>query len=467
MKPSELVLNRIAAVVGEKNVIRNAAEMTGYMREWRDKWVGVSPLVVRPGNTDEVSKILGIAHETDTKIVPQSGNTGLVGGGVPSPAGTEVLLSLDRMTRIITVDAADFSITVEAGATLKSVRDAADTADRLFPLSLASEGTCRIGGNLSTNAGGVNVLAHGTARDLCLGLEVVLADGRIWNGLKTLRKDNTGYDLKNLFIGAEGTLGVITAATLKLLAKPKRHETAFVAVPTTEAAVALLSLLKSAAGSHLVACELLPSIGIQFTTTQMGTRHPLAAPSPWFVLAELADAPTDSLADCLETALAQGTATDAVIAHSAQQRLDLWALRENMSEAQKFEGGSIKHDVAVAVSQVPAFIRQATHAVEQFMPEARIVCFGHLGDGNMHFNVSQPLGMEKQAYLARWPEMNRIVHDIVRTLNGSISAEHGIGRLKRDEMLRVKSPVELHLMRGLKAMLDPKGILNPGKVLPE
>ena len=456
-------LARMVTIVGEKNAIRNASEMTGYMREWRDRWHGVSPLVLRPSSTQQVSGILEIAHETHTKIVPQSGNTGLVGGGIPDG---EVLLSLDRMTRIRAVDAADYSITVEAGVTLQSVQDAADAVDRLFPLSLASEGTCRIGGNLSTNAGGVNVLAYGNARDLCLGLEVVLADGRIWNGIKTLRKDNTGYDLKNLFIGAEGTLGVITAAALKLFPKPKHFDTAIVAVPTTDAALALLAALKSAAGSHLIACELIPAIGIQFTTSHMGTRNPLATPSPWFVLAELADAGAGVLAAALEQALADGIATDGVMAQSARQRLDFWALRENMSEAQKFEGGSIKHDVAVPVSQVSAFITRATRAVETFMPGARIVCFGHLGDGNMHFNVSQPIAIDKQSFLARWIDMNHVVHDIVRTLNGSISAEHGIGRLKRHEMLLIKSPVELEMMRGLKAMLDPKGILNPGKVLP-
>jgi FAD/FMN-containing dehydrogenase len=312
----------------------------------------------------------------------------------------------------------------------------------------------------------VNVLAYGNARDLCLGLEVVLADGRIWNGLRSLRKDNTGYDLKNLFIGAEGTLGVITAAVLKLFPKPKRHDTALIAVPTAEAAVTVLTALKSAAGPHLIACELIPDIGIQFTTTHMDKRNPFATPSPWYVLADLADAPPDMLGTTLEHAITRGIARDAVIAQSTQQRQDFWALRETMSEAQKFEGGSIKHDVAVPVSQVAVFIERATNAVERFMPGARVVCFGHLGDGNMHFNVSQPVGMDKQAYLARWSDMNQVVHDIVRSLNGSISAEHGIGRLKREEMNVIKSPVELAVMRDLKHMLDPKGILNPGKVLP-
>ncbi len=455
---------KMIAIVGEKHAITDPAGMAPYLREWRDKWVGTSPLILRPATAQQVSDILKLAHETDTKIVPQSGNTGLVGGGIPNG---EVLLSLDRMTRIMEIDAANFTMTVEAGCTLALVKQAAEQAGRLFPLSLASEGSCRIGGNLATNAGGVNMLAYGNARDLCLGLEVVLADGRIWNGLRTLRKDNTGYDLKNMFIGSEGTLGVITAAVLKLYPLPRRYDTALVAVPSPDAALAVLNLLKQDMGQHLVACELIPEIGLHFTTTHMGTRDPFADRSPWYLLVELADAGVDRLDVAMEKALSRGDAVDGVIAQSTAQRGEFWALRENMSESQKFEGGSIKHDVSVPVSKVPAFIRAATTAVHSVVSGCRVVCFGHLGDGNMHFNVSQPVGMDKQLYLSKWKDMSDVVHGIVMEFGGSISAEHGIGVLKRDEMRKIKSPVELQLMRDLKKMLDPKGNLNPGKVLPE
>jgi FAD/FMN-containing dehydrogenase len=457
------VFEKMIAVVGEKNAITDPSQMAHYLHEWRDKWIGVSPLILRPSTTEQVSVILKLAHATDTKIVPQSGNTGLVGGGIPNG---DVLLSLDRMTRIMDIDAVNYTMTVEAGCTLAQVKQAAEQAGRLFPLSLASEGSCRIGGNLATNAGGVNMLAYGNARDLCFGLEIVLADGRIWNGLRTLRKDNTGYDLKNIFIGSEGTLGVITAAVLKLHALPRQYFTALVAVPSPDAALAVLNILKQEAGQQLVACELIPEIGLQFTTTHMGTRDPFAKRSPWYLLMELADAEKEKLDVSIEAALARGYASDAVLAQSVAQRAEIWALRENMSESQKFEGGSIKHDVSVPISKVPQFIREATYAVQSVVPGCRVVCFGHLGDGNMHFNVSQPIGTDKQLYLANWHNMSNVVHGIVTSLGGSISAEHGIGVLKRDEMRRIKSPVELQMMQDLKAMLDPRGILNPGKVLP-
>jgi FAD/FMN-containing dehydrogenase len=460
------LLNQFAAIVGEKHVIRDAAGMAGYMREWRDIWVGKSPLVMRPGSTEEVSSILRLASETGTAIVPQSGNTGLVGGQIPFEGGQELLLSLDRMTKIIDVDAADNTMTVQAGATLKSVQDAADEAGRLFPLSLASEGSCRIGGNLSTNAGGLNVLAYGNARDLCLGLEVVLPDGRIWNGLRHLRKDNTGYDLKNLFIGAEGTLGVITAAVLKLFPKPRTYETAFIAVNSPQAAVDLLSLAKEMSGNRVVAFELLPRIAMDFTVKHMGITNPLAEFSPWYVLSELADPAAGSFEVILEEAMARGLVTDATVAQSETQRQALWAIRELMPESQKFEGGSIKHDISVPVSRIPQFIIEATRAVEAYMPEARVMSFGHMGDGNLHFNVSQPPGMDKAKYLERWNEMNAVVFDVVLKYGGSISAEHGIGRLKKHHMPEIKSPVELQMMRDLKKLFDPTNIMNPGKVLP-
>lgn len=462
--PSPETLQRMANVVGPKGVLRADADKAPYLKEWRGLWTGETPIVLRPQSTEEVSRILAIAHETETVIVPQSGNTGLVGGQIPKNG--EVLLSLDRMTHIINMDATNYTLTAQAGATLKSIQDAAEAVDRLFPLSLASEGTCRVGGNLSTNAGGLNVLAYGNTRDLCLGLEVVLADGRVLNMLKALRKDNTGYDLKNMFIGAEGTLGIITAATLKLFPRPRRYDTMLVAVPTPAAALELLSRAKQASGNRVVAFELIPEIGVQFTVKHIHTRRAVETVAPWYVLFEMADVAEGVAETVLEEALESGILLDGVTAQSETQRRELWALRENMSESQKFEGGSIKHDVSVPVSKLPQFIAEASVAVEEFQPGVRICCFGHMGDGNMHFNVAQPVGMDKQAYLARWHNMNRVVHDIVMRLDGSFSAEHGIGVLKREDMQRYKSAVELDVMRSLKHMLDPRDILNPGRVLP-
>ena len=466
-RPTEDTLAKLAAIVGAAHAIRDPIAMDGYMREWRQIWHGRSPLVLRPGSTQEVSRILALANATRTAIVPQSGNTGLCGGQTATDDNTEVVLSLDRMTRIIDADPNDNTITVEAGAILKSVQEAADRVDRLFPLSLASEGSCRIGGNLSTNAGGLNVIAYGNARDLCLGLEVVLADGRIWNGLKRLRKDNTGYDLRNIFIGAEGTLGIITAAVLKLYPKPKAYETAFIAVADPQGAVDLLSLTKEMSGNRVVAFEIIADLALQFTIRHMGTRNPLAQSSPWYVLAELAGPLPGGMAALLEAAMDKGLVSDAAIAQSEAQRAELWALRELISEAQKPEGGSIKHDIAVPVSIVPQFLKDADAAVSAMMPGARFVSFGHLGDGNIHYNVSQPLGMDKAAFLGTWNDMNDVVFEVVMQLGGSISAEHGIGRLKAHRMAHIKSAVEYEMMRSLKRLYDPNNILNPGRVLPE
>jgi FAD/FMN-containing dehydrogenase len=465
-KPSPETLGRLAAVVGERYAIRDEAGMAAYMREWRQIWHGRSPLVLRPGSTQEVSRILAIANETRTAIVPQSGNTGLCGGQTPTDEGAEVLLSLDRMTAIRAVDAADNTITVEAGAILASVQEAAEKVDRLFPLSLASEGSCRIGGNLSTNAGGLNVIAYGNARDLCLGLEVVLADGRVWDGLRRLRKDNTGYDLRDIFIGAEGTLGIITAAVMKLYPRPRSHETAFIAVPSPQAAVDLLSLAKELSGNRVVAFELIADVALQFTIRHAGVRHPLATSAPWHVLAELADPVPGAMAELLGAAMEKGLVSDAAIAQSESQRTELWAARELISESQKPEGGSIKHDISVPVSRVPQFLREADEAVLRLVPGARFVSFGHLGDGNIHYNVSQPAGMDKQAFLDLWHAMNDVVFEVVLRLGGSISAEHGIGRLKAHRMPDIKSPVEIEMMRMLKRSFDPNNILSPGRVLP-
>jgi FAD/FMN-containing dehydrogenase len=460
------VMAQLQSVLGAKGFVSDIGEKAPYLKEWRDKWQGETRAVLRPASTDEVSRVLQIANAHEVAIIPQSGNTGLVGGQIARPGHDELVVSLDRMTKIISVDPDDMSLTCEAGVSLKAVQDVATEADRLFPLSLASEGSCRIGGNLASNAGGLNVLAYGNARDLCLGLEVVLADGRVWNGVRTLRKDNTGYDLRNMFIGSEGTLGIITGAALKLFPKVKRYDTCFVAIPNIAAGLSLLTLAQEMSGNRVVAFELLPEIGIQFAEKHMQARRPLPS-GEWFVLFELADAAPDTMFALMERAFARGFVSDGVVAQSSAQREQFWHVRETLSESQRFEGGSIKHDVAVPVSRLPTFIAEASEAATRFIPGIRICCFGHMGDGNMHFNISQPLGMDKKAYLDQWEAMNEVVHDVVLKYGGSIGAEHGVGVLKRDAMTKIKSPVELEMMRGLKRMLDPKGILCPGRVLPE
>jgi FAD/FMN-containing dehydrogenase len=467
--PHPDLLPRLAAIVGVRHVLTEPGDVGPHLVEWRGLFHGACAAVVRPGSTAEVAAVVAACSEAGTAIVPQGGNTGLVGGQIPFDTA-QIVLSLQRMDRVRTVDPAGNTITVEAGLTLLGVQQAADAADRLFPLSLASEGSCRIGGNIATNAGGTAVLAYGNARDLVLGLEVVLADGRVWDGLRSLRKDNTGYDLKNLFIGSEGTLGIVTAAVLKLFPKPREVETALVAVPDPMAALALMDRALARLGRSLTTFELMPRFGIDVVLRHgEGTRDPFANAHPWYVLMELSSGTEGTLRDAVEVILAEaieaGDVIDAVIAESLDQRLDFWRLREVMSEVQSREGGSIKHDVAVPVAATPAFIAEASAAVMALVPGCRPLPFGHLGDGNIHFNVSQPLGMDKAAYLARWEEMNAVVHDITRRHGGSISAEHGIGILKRELLPGVKSEVEMDLMRTLKRTLDPKGLLNPGKVL--
>ncbi len=464
------ILDRMAGIVGAKNIITDADAMVPYLKEWRDLFRGKAQGIVRPGSTAEVAELVKLAAETGTVLVPQGGNTGLVGGQIPISEGREVILSLQRLDKIRAVDTDGDTMIVEAGVTLKRAQDAAEAAGRLFPLSLASEGSCTIGGNLSTNAGGTAVLAYGNARELCMGLEVVLPDGRIWNGLRQLRKDNTGYDLKNLFIGAEGTLGIITAAVLKLFPAPAARATAFLAVPDPAAALELLNAAKAGAGGTLTTFELMPRIGMDFVLRHAsGTRDPLSEPSPWYVLMEVSAQQASGLDEHVEAflgeALEKGIVTDAALAGSLAQRADFWKLREMLSEVQTYEGGSIKHDVSVPIHATPEFLARAIAAVEAMVPGCRPVPFGHLGDGNIHFNVSQPVGTDKAGFLARWSEMNEAVHAIVAELHGSISAEHGIGRLKRDLLPGVKDPVELDLMRTLKRTLDPKRILNPGAVL--
>jgi FAD/FMN-containing dehydrogenase len=464
------VIEALAGIVGAKNVITDADAMVPFLKEPRGLFHGKAQAVVRPGSVAEVSAVMKWASETGATVVPQGGNTGMVGGQVPVAEGKEIILSLQRLDKVRSVDAAGDTMTVEAGVILQKAQEAAEAAGRLFPLSLASEGSCTVGGNLSANAGGTAVIAYGNARELCLGLEVVLADGRVWNGLRQLRKDNTGYDLKNLFIGSEGTLGIITAAVLKLFPLPAVRATAFLAVPDPEAALALLNKAKASAGGTLTTFEIMPRIGLDFVVRHAsGARDPLSEPSPWYVLMEVSAQAETGLTDAVEAflgeALEEGLVTDAVLAGSLGQRADLWKLREMLSEVQTHEGGSIKHDVSVPLQATPEFLKRAIAKVEEMVPGCRPVPFGHLGDGNIHFNVSQPVGADKAAYLAGWGAMNEAVHAIVTELKGSISAEHGIGRLKRSLLPGVKDPVELDLMRTVKAALDPKGVLNPGSVL--
>jgi len=469
--PDAPLLDRFASIVGGANALSDAQAIRPYLVEPREKFFGRTPLVLKPGSVEEVSAILALANETRTPIVPQGGNTGLVGGQVPSATGDEIVVSLSRLNRIRSVDTETDAMIAEAGVILADAQGAAAAADRLFPLSLGSEGSCEIGGNLSTNAGGTTVLAYGNTRELTLGVEVVLASGAVWNGLKTLRKDNTGYDLKDVFIGAEGTLGIITAAALKLFVRPRGVSTAFVGVTSPEAALAVFHVARERAGLALTGCEIIPRIGVEATARHIpGVRDPLAHPHPWYVLFEissgLSEADAEALVEAVFVAAAEkGLVEDGVRAHSLDQAAAFWRLRHTLPEVQKYLGGSIKHDVAVPVAAVPELIERAGAAVAGLMPGARPFPFGHLGDGNIHLNVSQPPDMDKQAFLDRWVEVSEVVHAIVGELGGTISAEHGIGQLKRDMLTRVKSPVEIDLMRRLKKAFDPNGILNPGKVL--
>jgi D-lactate dehydrogenase (cytochrome) len=463
---TELILC-FRSIVGDKYAVTDADEIAPYVTEERNLFHGHSPLILRPGSTAEVSAICKLATENGIALVPQGGNTGLVGG--QTPLHGEVVISMRRMDKIRDIDTQSNTMTCEAGVILQNAQQRATEVDRLFPLSLGAEGSCTIGGNLSTNAGGTAALAYGVAREMALGLEVVLADGRILNGLSKLKKDNTGYDLRNLFIGAEGTLGIITAATLRLFPKPRAVETAFVGVMSPADALKLLEISQNEAAGGLTSFELLADIAVDFSVRHgIDVRNPLPGNYPWHVLMELSSS-RDDARDTLEAILAQGLdagiVQDAVIAASLGQRGAFWKLRDEMSSAQKPEGGSIKHDISVPVAAVPAFIEEANAAVVKLIPGARPVPFGHLGDGNLHYNISQPVGADTADFLDRWHEVNAMVFAIVLRMGGSISAEHGIGVLKRDELPEVKDKVAIELMRGLKAMLDPLGIMNPGKVL--
>jgi len=458
---------RIAELVGPKGVVR-PEDAAPYLADQRGLYRSQAALVVRPSTVHEVSEIVKLCAAARIPIVPQGGNTGLVGGTVAGE--NELLLNLGRLNRIRSVDPLNNTLTAEAGCVLADIQAAADEADRLFPLTMASEGSCQIGGALSTNAGGTAVLRYGTARDLVLGLEVVLADGRVLDVMTGLRKDNTGYDLKQLFLGAEGTLGIITAAVLKLFPKPREIATAVVALRDLEAAPELLARARAVSNDSVIAFELLSGFALSLVLRHIpGAANPLSGRFDQLALIEMATADADAglgerFERLLDAALSEGLIRDAAVALNDTQRQAFWRLRESLPEAQKREGASIKHDVAVPVSAVPAFIASASEAVELEMHGIRVVAFGHAGDGNIHFNLTKPVGMEDAVFLARWMHFNRIVHDIVRQFGGTISAEHGIGRLKREELVRTASPLEIEVMRRLKVALDPLGLLNPGKI---
>ena len=470
--PAPDLLPRFVQIVGDKYAVTDAQTLAPHLIEGRGLYQGRSALMLRPGSTQEVAAILKLANETKTAVVPQGGNTGLVGGQIPFDG--ELILSLTRLDKIREVDAASNTITVEAGVVLQKAQQAAEAAGRLFPLSLGSEGSCTIGGNLSTNAGGTGALAYGIARELVVGVEVVLADGRVMHLLRKLKKDNTGYDLRHIFVGAEGTLGIITAAVLKLFPRPRAVETSFIGLPSPAAAVKLLNLAQSRISGTVTGFELMVRGIVEMALKHgqnhgIGNRDPLAGRHPWYVLMEVSSQQDKGLREEVEQFLAdaieQGLVEDATIAASLDQTRAFWHLRHTLTEVQKPEGGSIKHDVSVPVAAVPDFIDEASAAVIALIPGSRPVPFGHVGDGNIHFNVSQPIGADKEAFLARWVEVNAVVDKIVLKYHGSISAEHGIGTLKRDSLVKVKDPVALSLMRDFKKMLDPNGILNPGKVL--
>jgi FAD/FMN-containing dehydrogenase len=456
-------LERLKAIVGSTGFSVDPDELAPHLTEWRNRFVGRTPLLLKPASTEKVAAIVRICAEEEVGIVAQGGNTGLVGGQIPRPEGCDLLLSMSRMNKIRSVDAVDNTLVVEAGCTLGVAQEAAASVDRLLPLSLAAEGTSQVGGNLSTNAGGIHVLRYGNARDCVLGLEVVTADGEIWNGLRALRKDNTGYDLKQLFVGAEGTLGIITAAVLKLFPRPRQVETIMASTSDPDKVIALLALARDLTGDGVFAFEMIARFALQLVLRHIpGTSDPLASSAPWYVLADFTVA-REVAESFLAAAFERGLIEDAVLAGSPAQAKALWKLRESISESQKPEGGSIKHDISVPVSHIPAFIREALAAAEKLIPGIRPVPFGHVGDGNLHFNFTQPVAMDKDVYLAKWEALNRVVHDIVVAHGGSISAEHGIGVLKRAEGRRYKSAVELDLLRRIKQALDPKGIMNPGK----
>ena len=469
--PSRGTLNELKAAVGTGSWFDSPSDLASFTVDFRRLYRGATPLVLLPGDTGQVAAILSICNRDEVAVVPHGGNTGYCGAATPDESGTQIVVSLRRLHRVRQVDAANYSMVVEAGVTLAGAQRAARNADRLFPLSLGSEGSAQIGGNLSTNAGGTAVLRYGMMRDLVLGLEVVLPDGRILSGLKALRKDNTGYDVKSLFIGAEGTLGIITAASLKLFPLAADTATALVGVDSPHRALGLLGRLRTAAGDQLTTYELMPRLAVELTVKHIsGVADPLSQGAPWYVLVELSSPnPRQNLAalltEELEHAAADESIEDAMIATSLAQASAMWKLRESVPEAQRHHGASLKHDVSVPVACVPILIEEGSALVRSLAPEGDVVSYGHLGDGNLHFNVSQRPGSDEAAFLGRGAALERAIFDLVDRLGGSISAEHGIGRLKTAQFAARADPVELAVMRDLKRALDPKGIMNPGKVL--
>jgi len=470
--PPQDLLPTLKAILGPRGLLTEAADTDPYCEDWRRLYRGRTPAVARPATAREASDVIRLCAARGVGVVPQGGNTSMVGGAVPAEDGSQIVLSLARMRAVRDLDPADMTMTIEAGATLKAAQDAAAEAGCLLPLSISSEGTATVGGVLSTNAGGNNTVRHGNARDLVLGLEVVLPDGQVWNGLRRLRKDNTGYCLRQLFVGAEGTLGVITAAVLKLAPRPREIEIAFCALPSPEAALALFARLRQHDPAAVQAFEYMSGAGMELVLKHIpGTVLPLSAPAGHYALIELATPRPDAglragLEAVLEAALADGTVLDAAIAESDAQRAAIWRLREEHAEAQKREGASVKNDVSVPVSRVPELLRRASEACEALMPGIRVVAFGHMGDGNIHFNLEQPEAMDPAAFLARDHEIMDRVNEVVRELDGSFSAEHGVGRLKPYMMPGWRGGAELDTMQRIKRALDPKGVMNPGKVLP-
>jgi FAD/FMN-containing dehydrogenase len=471
------IVDRLRSIVGDKGLITDDQGKHPYLTDWRENYLGTALAIVRPATVEEVAAVVKLCAADGVAIVPQGGNTGMSGGGTPREDSREIVLSLTRMNRILEIDKVGYTMTVEAGVVLKTIQEAAADADRLFPLSLGAEGSCTIGGNLSTNAGGVQVLHYGNARNLVLGLEVVLPNGEIWNGLRALKKDNTGYDLRDLYLGAEGTLGIITKAILKLLPKPKDHATSWSAVASPQAAVELLSGAYAASEDNVTSCELMGRQGIDLVLQHIaGTSDPLADKHDWYVLMEWSSARapregdnTDGLRDKMEAylgeAMEKGLVLDAVIAQTEAQSKALWALRENHTEASKREGPSIKHDISVAVSKIPPFVPEGLAAMTKALPGCRPLVFGHVGDGNLHFNCQAPAGWAKPQFMEYGDAISGAVYDLVTAYGGSISAEHGIGRIKVEELEHYRTKIELDVMRSLKRALDPKNLMNPGKVI--
>ena len=470
--PPPQVLSGLERILGAQGVLTGQeSDLEPYVMDQRRLYHGRALAIARPRTVAEVTELLAFCNEQRIGVVPQGGNTSYCGGATPDESGRQILVSLSRLNRIRDVDPRNYSLVAEAGCVLAQIQRAADEAQRFFPLSLGSEGTCQVGGNLSTNAGGIHVLRYGMMRDLVLGLEVALADGRLLSSLGTLRKDNTGYDVKSLFLGAEGTLGIITAASLKLFPKLRAFATAFAAVPDPSAAVTLLARMRDASGDRVSSFELVPRIAVDLTTRHIpGVRDPLDAPHPWYVLCELtssraADPLEDLLEQCLADALDENLVLDAAVARNDRDRGAFWKLRETIPEAQRLDGGSLKHDISIPVAAIPDFIERGSRWVAGNVPDGRLVAYGHIGDGNLHFNLNQAPDADRAAFLGREEAVKRAIHDLVRDFGGSFSAEHGIGRLKVGELERYAAPVELDLMRAIKHALDPNGILNPGKVL--